>query len=192
MSRRETILLSIPALQQIHEYINSIASSFDFLLSKGGTPRASERNTGEARHRNCWKKVKHKVQNIRFDGTTDETRCSLMKLADWDLYIYHHIVYWQATDQLSKHENQRNVTWKIRKQCESFTCTARLRKVRFNPIRGKRVEAVSITTDIIKGIRREEERVRRAVSWKYNVDTKNIISACVLGRLNGNWWLREQ
>lgn len=98
MSRSETILLSIPALQQIHEYINSIASSFDFLLSKGGTPRASERNTGEARHRNCWKKVKHKVQNIRFDGRnamqSEETR--------WltSIYIYHHIVYWQATGHI--------------------------------------------------------------------------------------------
>lgn len=180
MSRSETILLSIPALQQIHEYINSIASSFDFLLSKGGTSRASERNTGEARHRNCWKKVKHKVQNIRFDGRnamqSEETR--------WLTSIYispYRLLTGHRPQTNYTHENQRNVTWKIRTQCETFTCTARLRKVRFNPIPGKRVEAVSITTDIIKGIRREE-RMRGAVSWTYTVDTKNIISACVLGR----------
>lgn len=36
------------------------------------------------------------------------------------------------------HENQRNVTWKIRKQRETSTYIARLRKVRFNPIPGKK------------------------------------------------------
>lgn len=92
-----------------------------------------------------------------------------------DLYIVISFIDRPQTNYT--HENQRNCNLKN----TEATYTARLRKVRFNPIPGRRVEAVSVTIGIIKGTRREE-RVRRAVSWTYIVHTKNIISVCVLAK----------